>query len=243
VQRLKERIAFPFLIGSLAALAIAGAAFAIHETPQSASPIDASLVPAFQPCASPGNPPNGRHAPPLSAPSCDPPKPTSSVAAVGPQATGAAQVRAFSCPLCASPIAADVFFTVKATDVRAGSPVGPDYDPNPGGPDMSLIARWRITDHYNATDGASCAATYSCPGTVAELDFPVPVDCVPTADSSVGSNCGADTSANAILPGSIQENKKAVVQVFRLRLNDAGVDGKPATADDTLFEQQGIYVQ
>ena len=44
---------------------------------------------------------------------------------------------------------ANVSFAVNATDVRATSPAGPDYSPNPSGPDMTLVTKFRITDLLN----------------------------------------------------------------------------------------------
>jgi hypothetical protein len=143
--------------------------------------------------------------------------------------------------MCDAPINADIFITSQATDVRAGDPSGPDYDPNPNGADLTLVEKWRISDHANSSSQSIC--TTSCPGTVADLDFPVPVECAQTSAADVGSTCAVDTSANAVLPGAIQTSEQAVIQVFRLRLNDAGPDGVPGGGDDTLFQQQGLYLQ
>ena len=45
-----------------------------------------------------------------------------------------------------------------------------------------------------------------------------------TADTTIGSRCLADTTANAVVPGSIKEDKSTVLQMFRIRLTDAGWD-------------------
>jgi hypothetical protein len=50
-----------------------------------------------------------------------------------------------------------------------------------------------------------------------------------------GGSCAVTTSANAVLPGSVVPGKQAVVQVFRIRINDSYPTG-------TLFAQQGIYI-
>jgi hypothetical protein len=44
------------------------------------------------------------------------------------------------------------------------------------------------------------------------------------------------------MPGVIQEGKRTVIDVFRARLNDAGVNGVRGDSDDKLFAQQGYYV-
>jgi hypothetical protein len=100
---------------------------------------------------------------------------------------------------------------------------------------MSLTARWRLTDLRNGSAQDDSA-------TATEFDFPVPVNCATTADSSIGSACAANTSANAVMPGAIQEGANAVVQVFRVRLLDAGADHTQGNSDDRLFEQQGLFV-
>jgi hypothetical protein len=64
------------------------------------------------------------------------------------------------------------------------------------------------------------------------VDFSVPVDCVNTVDTNIGASCTANTSADAVVPGVIKEGKNAVVDVFRVRLNDFG---------NKNFAMQGIY--
>jgi hypothetical protein len=40
----------------------------------------------------------------------------------------------------------------------------------------------------------------------------------------------------------IAEGRETVMQLFRIRLDDAGVDGVRGNNDDKTFAQQGIYV-
>jgi hypothetical protein len=111
---------------------------------------------------------------------------------------------------------------------------GADYNPSASGPDLTLTARWRITDQFNGGTGTS-------PGTTTDFDFPVPFKCIPTANSTLGSNCNISSTANTLVPGAIQEGKEAIVQVFRMRVNDAGANGTAGDGDDRLFLQQGIF--
>ena len=128
---------------------------------------------------------------------------------------------------------ADFTIVVNATDIRSGTRTGPDYNPNAGGPDLTYNARLRITDSNNGAFPVD-------PGTTTDMDFPVPVDCTTTAGTD-GSNCSANTSANAVNPGAVVEGKDMIIQVFRSRLNDAGPNGIQGDSDDKLFEQQGYF--
>ena len=67
-------------------MVMASAASATHPRPLSASPLRASLVPAYNACAAP----NRTHGPPLAFPSCNPPVQSSTSLTVGsPDANGA----------------------------------------------------------------------------------------------------------------------------------------------------------
>jgi len=126
------------------------------------------------------------------------------------------------------------------TDVRAGSPSGPDYNPNVG-PDMTSVFRLRITDLQNCGP-APCTGPYTDAGTTTDLDFSIPVGCTTTSNPSIGATCGANTTANAIVAGSVRGSRRSVLQVFRVRVNDAGVNGVQGDGDDVLFAQQGIFI-
>jgi hypothetical protein len=128
---------------------------------------------------------------------------------------------------------ADVQFQVSTTDVRSTSVLGPDYNPVATGPDLTFNARIRITDSNNGPGATD-------PGTTTDTTFPIPVDCVTTA-SADGSNCSANTTSNAISPGSVVEGKDEVIQAFRFFLADAGPDAIRGNADDKFFEQQGFF--
>src|SRR5205823_5826949 len=119
------------------------------------------------------------------------------------------------------------------TDVRDFT--GNDYDPDPSGADIALVVKLRITDTYNGS-------SQSDPATVEDFDLQAPVVCQATIDPAVGSNCSVSTTANAVVPGMIQQTKAMVLQAFRVRLNDSGVDGIRNNGDDKAFAMQGVYV-
>jgi len=186
----------------------------------------------FRQCGTGANPANGGHAAPLSGPSCTPTA-TSATAHVGPHASATAGLTVVAGNPSTPADEADLNLSAALSDVRATSPSGPDYNPSAGA-DLTLVAKWRITDLFNGT-------THTGAGTATDLDFPVPISCQPTAGSD-GSNCNANTSADAVTPGSIPEGKAMEVATFRTRVNDSGPDGVRGNADDKLFEQQGYFV-
>jgi hypothetical protein len=109
-----------------------------------------------------------------------------------------------------------------------------DYDPASGA-DLTQVARLRLTDQANGYGGV--------PATVADVDFPVPIDCAPTADASIGSTCTATTTADTLMPGLIREQRQAVVQIFRVRVYDSGRNGtrENGTGDDKELAHGGIF--
>ena len=73
--------------------------------------------------------------------------------------------------------------------------------------------------------------------------FPVNAQCANTADTAIGGLCTANTSANAVVPGSVKDLQRAVVEIQQLQINDGGTDGQVSTtSDNTLFGVQGIFI-
>ena len=60
---------------------------------------------------------------------------------------------------------------------------------------------------------------------ITDIDFSVPVDCSNTADSGIGASCDVGTTANAVIPGLINEDKQAIMDAWRVRVNDSGQNG------------------
>jgi hypothetical protein len=104
----------------------------------------------------------------------------------------------------------------------------------------------RITDSFNDTpstnDDPDCAGTSSCSGTVRDQGFPVPVVCNANADGDLGSYCGVNTTANALVPGVVVGGTAAIVEFGQIQVFDAGPDGTRGNFDDELFAVQGFYV-
>jgi len=105
----------------------------------------------------------------------------------------------------------------------------------------------RVSDHYNCnlTGLPACPATPSSnyAATMTDLQFPVPVDCiVTTTPPGEGSTCGVNTTANALVPGSVIANQSAVVEVGEVILVDAGPDGIRGNSGDQTFAAQGVFL-
>jgi len=225
---------------------VAQVASASHPRPKSAKTIVVPMVPAFNACTAP----NRTHGPPLAFPSCNPPVQTSGKLTVGtPDANGAgANAVAFikikvAAGDPAPPDDSDVILTAQSSDVRcktagtacgaANSAAGPDYVGEVQG-DATI----RITDHFNAVapGGGTDAAT------VADIPFPVNTSCTSTTNTAIGSQCNVNTSANAVVPGAVKDNKRATVEIGQVQVRDGGPDGLVSTEPNTLFAVQGIFI-
>jgi len=238
------------LIGVMvASTLIVGAASATHPRPKGATPLRVSLAVAYKACASP----NRQHGAPLATLSCNPPVQASSFLTVGtgdawpgtqPKSIGSVRLDVKT----SSP--EDVKIVSNISDVRcignsaAGFCSTANTD-NAGVPDYSGelngTANIRITDHFNGPIGA-CGACAD-PATGQDLAFPVTASCVTTpGDGTVGSNCSVNTTANGTVLGSVQDNKRANVEVQQININDGGADGTAATTGNTLFQTQGIWI-
>jgi hypothetical protein len=177
---------------------------------------------------------NGRHSAPLATGSCNPPSPNSAVARIGPSSQGSARLTIVPGDTDATNgDQEDVSIASHLGDVI--TPAGADYNPNPSGADLTEVVRLRLTDRRNNYGGAS--------GTTTDLDFAAPIDCISTAGPA-GATCDAATSADALVAGTIEEDRGTVAQVFRVRVYDSGANGvrENGTGDDRIFAHQGIYI-
>jgi hypothetical protein len=250
-MNVRWRLGLPlaFAFAAVASMLIVGVASGTHARPKGATPVLVSLVPTYKQCTTATN---RQHGPPLAALSCNPPVQTSSYLTVGtgdawpgtsPQNSGVARIDVKA----TSP--EDVKLTGTSTDIRcrAGTTAGcgsantdnasvPDY-----AGEMEGNATIRITDHFNGPVGGTGGTD---PATVQDLPFPVTIPCANTASTTIGGTCSLNSSANAVVPGSVQDSKRALVEIQTLLFSDGGADGLAATAapDNTLFATQGIWI-
>jgi TolB protein len=210
-----------------------------YDHPALASTLRVSLVPGHRQtisatqCGARGGSPS-THGAPLALAACDPPAYLPGTAAhLGPQSASFAQYSVvYGDTNAGNGDQANVTLAASLNDIRTTG--GGDYDPNVSGPDLTLVTRLRISDSFNG-------GSQSDPATVQDFDYQIPIDCTPTAGPD-GSACLLDTSADAITPDTIRENKASVLQVFRFRVNDSGVNGVRGDGDDRSFAAQGIYI-
>jgi hypothetical protein len=203
-----------------------------YARPRGASPLRASLVPAYQPCTSP----NRAHGAPFAHPSCKPPTQTSGFLTIGtPDANGRAASSSGSAKFTTvagntstSADEADVRIQVSISDVRRKSDLA-DYAGQ-----LQLVPTLRITDRLNGSVPVD-------PATLSDLDFPVTVPCATTQDLGVGSTCSIATTADSVLPGTISEGKRTLMEMFQVRVFDGGADGLAATPGNSLFAVQGLF--
>jgi hypothetical protein len=203
--------------------------------PRGATPFLASLVPAYQACSAP----NRTHGPPLSSGSCNPPAQASSRLTVGTldangQAANSVGSVRYDAKLGNSVTPtneADVLVVASITDVRRQSDLL-DYTG-----ELLLTATMRITDKNNAVGAGGGTDS----ATLTDLDFPATIPCVGTSSTSVGSTCTLATTFNAIQPGAIVEEKRAIWQIGPVDVFDGGADGLASTTPNTLFETQGLF--
>jgi hypothetical protein len=241
-MRIKRKMALPLAlaIGALGLMAVTQVASGSHVRPKGASPLRASLVPSFKACATP----NRTHGTPLAFPSCNPPVQTSNFLTIGsPDANGAgANSTGFILLRVKATSPEDVLITSNITDVRckpatsatvcssANAGDGPDYSG-----EIQGNAQIRISDHYNGP-GLNEAAT------VVDIPFPVNGSCVNTTATTIGGTCSVNTTANTVVPGSVKDTQRGVIEIQQLQITDGGADGLVSTADNTLFEVQGIFI-
>ena len=245
---LKARTLVPLALAAsaLTMLVAAEMASATHPRPIGASPLRASMVPAYNACATP----NRTHGPPLAFPSCNPPVQSSTNLTIGsPDANGAAANSVGFIKIAVivgapgPPDDSDVNLTASATDIRCKAGVaacgsanaadGADYTG-----ELEGTAQIRISDHWNAVapGGGPDAAT------VIDIPFPVITGCAATASTAIGSTCTITTTANAVVPGAVKDKKRAIVEIGQVQVFDGGPDGVAATDPNTLFSVQGIFI-
>jgi hypothetical protein len=138
---------------------------------------------------------------------------------------------------------ADVGLHVSATDIRckaAGAPatcgmpnvVGADYVG-----ELQARVALQITDKDNTPSPGG-------PGAATTVDIPYvfTVPCTETTDN-IGSTCEVDTTADAVLPGTVKEKLRAVWQLGQVEVLDGGPDGEVDTpANSQVFLRQGIFI-
>jgi hypothetical protein len=203
--------------------------------PKGATPLRVSLVPAFKQCTSS----NRMHGSPLVFASCAPPVQSSNLLTIGtPDTPGNGAATNFIGSVRFAVVAgnintdadeADIKLTASITDVR-NNPSLTDYVGN-----LQAATDVTITDNVNAPEMPE-------PGTVTLFKYRFPIPCVTTSSTSVGSTCTQNTTADALVPGTILENRRLNWQLGQVEVLDAGLDGNiNTTGDNNPFLREGVY--
>jgi hypothetical protein len=132
---------------------------------------------------------------------------------------------------------ADVRLNVSLTDIR-NNPSGSDYVGR-----VLATADLQITDQNNAAETPE-------PGTLQTFKYQFPVDCTATALTTIGSSCSLDTTADALVPGTVLESKRTIWEIGQVSIKDAGPNGTGYTncppicgdGDETTFLRAGVFV-
>jgi hypothetical protein len=207
-----------------------------YPRPRAASPVRVPLVVAYNQCTGA----NRTHGPPLAFPACAPPVQTSQHLTVGTadsngaaaNSVGSARVSTIVGDPATTANEADLRIQLEITDVRRRTDLA-DYTG-----EVQLIGTLRITDRNNAPapGGGTNAAT------VVDIPFPTNAACAATGSPSIGATCAVSTTFNALVPGAVAEGKRAIWALQQLQVTDGGSDGVVATAPNTLFAVQGLFV-
>jgi hypothetical protein len=204
-----------------------------YVRPKGATPALVSLVPGFQQCVGPGN---RQHAGPLTPNnSCNPATESSGTLwfgtpdANGQVANGTGSVRLDVCPVpgCLAP---DVKITGSLADVRNRDTNRTDYTG-----ELQGRVTLRVTDKRNGPAQDEAA-------TMVDTPFSFTIQCADNGDPASGGSCSTSTTANAVVPGALGTNTRAIWELGQIEVLDGGSDGDVDTAPNTVFARQGIFL-
>jgi hypothetical protein len=210
-----------------------------YVRPAGASPLRISLVPGYQQCFTG----NRSHGTPLAHPSCRPPVQASNWLTVGTWEANGRLTKSIGSlrvgvimgdPSTPAVDEADVSLKLSITDVRRKSDLT-DYAGQ-----VQATSTLRITDRYNQSISPTTPPNQAA--TVVDIPFPILGMCAPTANTTVGSTCTANTTFDAVVPLAVKESQRAVWEFGQFVVNDGGSDGNVSTSPNTLFARQGIFV-
>jgi hypothetical protein len=225
-------------LGGLAVYGDAATADPGFPRPRGATPLRASLVPAYNQCTTG----NSSHGAPLAHPSCNPPVQASNFLTVGsPDANGAGansngfvQYNALAGNTATVANEADVQVNVNITDVRNKAGLA-DYTGQ-----LQAVSTLRVTDRFNSSDLATKPVNDT--GTGQDTPLAMTVPCATTTATNVGSTCALTTTANAVFPRLVLEGKRTIWEMGPQQVFDGGSDGVASTSGNTLFMDEGIFV-
>jgi hypothetical protein len=217
-----------------------------YPRPSGATPLTVPLLPEFEQCSPPGN---ANHVTPLDERSCSPPAPgspllTTSTVGAG---TGSVKYAAINGNPSTTTDEADVSIAARITDVRCAS----GGFPGCAAADDDYAGQVILSSVVRQTDLAN-GIFEDDPGTVLDFALAVPVDCIATSITTVGSTCSLTTTADTLVPDYVKERKRTILSLQSIRVLDAGADGTvtppsgtcPFTCgsgDEAVYLRQGVF--
>jgi hypothetical protein len=205
----------------------------VREPPAPPSVVRVPLAIAYRPC--PAGAADRVHGAPLGHPACAPVQ-VSDWLTVGTWDANRRHVRSSGFVRAASrpgdPATpaddADVALSASVSDVRSRASLS-DYTG-----ELEAVLPLRITDDANGPAQSERAT--------GDTTFAFSVPCTPTADPEAGSRCDVTTTADAVAPGAVVEGKRTTWEIGAVQVYDGGADGLAATAGNTLFADQSVFV-
>ena len=205
-----------------------------YPRPKGATPLRASLTIAYQPCTSP----NREHGGPITGGSCNPPQMSSQYLTVGtgdangmlPRSEGAVRFDSVLDKPATPADESDMKLELTMSDVFTKTLAAYSGE-------LRAEVEIQATDKNNTPSPGGPGAATTAPFA---LGFSAP--CVSTDDTTIGSDCGATTSANALLAGMVAGGYRAIWQLGQVKVYDGGSDSDgDTTADNTLFADEGVF--
>jgi len=197
-----------------------------YPRPKGASPLQVSLVPAYEPCTAS----NSTHGAPLAFPSCTPPDRASAHLTTGTPDANGRPVR-MNAALTLKVTTGDVLISTRLNDVA-----NTDLTDYTGSLRAQLPVR--ITDKFNTPHPGGPGAATTQPFV---YGFTVP--CATNPEPTTGSDCELATSMNALAPGTHADGRRAVWLLGQVRVFDGGADSDGSTtADNTVFAVEGVFI-
>lgn len=216
----------PLLVIVLAVLAQGASARAAgYPRPKGASPLNVSLVLAFDRCDAPTE----THGASLAYPSCAPPTRTTKLG-VGPnpQFTGRYSLSVIT-GFAGPPDDSDVAIAASVTDVRClSAPPTPDCGNLNRGTGPDYVGDLDARAFVRVTDMASGG-----PATVEDFPLSLLLACIGTTSQDMGSACAGSTSMNALMPGAVKDAQREILEVGQVRVLDD---------DGNVYADQGVFV-
>jgi predicted acyl esterase len=206
---------------------------AAYPQPAAATLVQMALVPAFRQCIVPDT----AHGPPLAFQACRRPAQTSSRVTIGTydsngklqSSIGSGELSAIRDDPSTPAAEGDVRISMSITDVRRRD----DLTGYAG--ELEGRVSLRMTDRANGSANETA--------TVVDTSLHAALPCAPSGDPAQGSSCSALTSADALVPGTVQDGRRAVWGVGAIEVYDGGLDGLASTTlDNELFMRQGLFV-